>query len=133
MKASRRPVLSAIDEHINDGHEDDDDNTPDLSNTHAGVSAHTELRCMLTLPPEVYSASGLDDVKAATTRLHLIAKRPSIVAWKNKYMGTSCPVLAADTGKDGGGDGGTGERLTQPRKQRINEALAWLRNELVCT
>lgn len=83
--------------------------------------------------PEHSSSVQLSDfwrLKETTEKLHLSTRRPSTMLWKQQYMdGPGLPTVEYN---QNGGDI-TDENLTTDRKQRIDEALEWLRNELVCT
>lgn len=78
----------------------------------------------------------LSQLKATATRLKLSTRRPSYVTWKSKYVDKAYslkPNLGenvidehiTDNENDEDDDG-----FTEDRKNRINEALEWLRNEL---
>ncbi|BFZ04721.1 hypothetical protein BsWGS_07760 [Bradybaena similaris] len=80
--------------------------------------------------PEHSSAVQLSDfwrLKETTEKLHLSTRRPSTMLWKQQYMeGPGLPTVECN---QNGGDI-TDENLTADRKERIDEALEWLRNEL---
>lgn len=63
-----------------------------------------------------------------TTRLRLKTRRPSILAWRAKYI--EKPKLLTHEDLENGEP--VDDRFTEERKDRINQAIEWLRNELVC-
>lgn len=75
------------------------------------------------------SDSDLSKLKTAARRLNLGTRRPSYVEWQEKYLNRSRrrskPELLAEPDKNGN------DILTTERKNRIDEALTWLREELV--
>ena len=76
------------------------------------------------------SASHLCQLKETADKLRLSTRRDSTMAWRQKYLdspGHMRSVSVANGGISGLDDG----RLTQDRKQRIDAALDWLREELV--
>ena len=86
----------------------------------------------LPQPPSVQhlSASHLCQLKETADKLRLSTRRDSTMAWRQKYLdspGHMRSVSVANGGLAALGDG----RLTQDRKQRIDAALDWLREELV--
>ncbi|CAL1544579.1 unnamed protein product [Lymnaea stagnalis] len=73
-----------------------------------------------------YLVSDFKRLKETTEKLQLSPRRPSIMLWRQKYMeGSETRVTAGYLNGDV-----SEERLTTDRKQRINEALDWLKNEL---
>ena len=79
----------------------------------------------------------LSELKATTARLKLSTRRQSYVTWKDQYLDTKKSVIPIiednhvnktliDNKVDVHDDG-----FTEDRKNRINESLEWLRNELV--
>lgn len=74
------------------------------------------------------SDSDLSKVKSTARRLNLGTRRPSYVEWQEKYLNRSRrrskPELLAEPDKNGN------DILTTERKNRIDEALTWLREEL---
>ena len=79
----------------------------------------------------------LSELKATATRLKLSTRRQSYITWKDQYVDTKTsvkPILEDnivnktlnDDTIDVSDDG-----FTEDRKNRINESLEWLRNELV--
>ncbi|KAH9518635.1 hypothetical protein Btru_005821 [Bulinus truncatus] len=70
--------------------------------------------------------SDLKRLQETTEKLHLSPRRPSIMQWRQKYMESpESPMLRRNVNGEV-----TEEKLTSDRKQRINDALEWLRNEL---
>jgi hypothetical protein len=136
----RQPTLSVIDENgINIT-----DNTDNIDCGHIQLpkqlsplfprkDIHENNRCVrLNLSPEFERGSDLDNLKQTTTRLKLSARRPSIVAWKTEHLERPNLVMRPDLHTNGVADIGEKEdKLTDERKDRINQALAWLRQELV--
>ncbi|GFN76741.1 protein fam167a-like [Plakobranchus ocellatus] len=77
-----------------------------------------------------FSASDLSRLKETAEKLRLTTRRDSTMAWRQKYMDSpgklrkiSLSTVAAVSAMDDG-------KLTQDRKQRIDAALEWLREEL---
>ena len=74
------------------------------------------------------SDSDLSRLKNTAQRLNLGTRRPSYVEWQEKYLHRrrrSKPEFPPDSDKNGN------DTLTTERKDKINEALEWLRRELV--
>ncbi|XP_041361152.1 protein FAM167A-like [Gigantopelta aegis] len=70
--------------------------------------------------------SDLSQVKATTARLNLKTRRASVVAWKAQYVDKpSLAFISVEATET------TDDRLTPERKQRINQALDWIKNELI--
>lgn len=71
----------------------------------------------------------LSELKATAARLKLTTRRQSTVAWQQKHLNAShdpvIPNFDVDSLHESKDD-----TFTDERKKRINEALAWLRNEL---
>jgi hypothetical protein len=131
MKEYRRPSLSVIDETNNnegekslvlpsitvtkceDVHPQSDDND-DVSSVASSRSG---------------SETDLAHLKVTATRLRLATRRSSIVEWKERYLEKprrrSKPDLKVDF------DQNKNDILTEDRKDRINEALVWIKEELV--
>ncbi|XP_076456545.1 protein FAM167B-like isoform X2 [Babylonia areolata] len=77
---------------------------------------------------EVPENSDLSTVKATALRLHLRTRTSSFLEWQAKWLDRPCPppeLLPVPAEVDG-----CVGRLTNERRDRINEALAWLRTEL---
>ena len=70
--------------------------------------------------------SDLSEVKATTARLNLKTRRASVIAWKAQYVDK--PSLAFISVESSNTED---DRLTPERKNRINQALDWIKNELV--
>ncbi|XP_041361095.1 protein FAM167B-like [Gigantopelta aegis] len=70
--------------------------------------------------------SDLAILKQTTARLNLSTRRPSFVAWRAQCVeaAENHALPKPQLGMDGG------DRLTSERKERIDSALEWLRNEL---
>ncbi|CAI9719071.1 Hypothetical predicted protein [Octopus vulgaris] len=72
------------------------------------------------------SPPGLDGVKAMANRLKLSTRRQSYQKWCEKYIGSSgvprFPPLTYNEATDG--------KLTDDRKEGINNALGWIKTEL---
>ena len=80
-------------------------------------------------------AQDMTRVRQTADRLHLSARRGSIMQWRARFA--ECPEdfrAQWDAGKDDvtGQNGDADGRWTKERTQRINTALDWIRNELVC-
>ena len=74
----------------------------------------------------------LIELKAATARLNLSTRRKSTVAWQQEHLSSVKTIQKPDLSNrtlDSVSDKDDG--FTEERKNRINEALAWLRSELV--
>ncbi|XP_052818554.1 protein FAM167A-like isoform X2 [Mya arenaria] len=157
MREYRRPTLCVIDENGYDVtktlHNDSSGGSlSNLSDSNCGILAGSDCGVSITESPD-HNANftkpetksclwnntcvktsndkdlDLSELKATTTRLKLTTRRPSTVAWKQEHFNSSCdPVLpkfdpsTLQTAVD--------DTFTEERKNRINEALAWLRNEL---
>jgi len=157
MREFRRPTLCVINENGNDVTKDGE-LRPNGSVT--SLSSETELLTesdcgvSITVTPDVNAnftkphqsslyfskssyltpSSGkeydLCELKATANRLKLSTRRPSTVAWQQAHLDSSRdPVLSTfDPSKlQNSADDG----FTEERKNRINEALAWLKSELV--
>ena len=82
--------------------------------------------------------SDLSELKATTARLKLSTRRQSYVTWKDQYVDTKNSVMPTiednnnvnRTLPDGKSDV-SDDGFTEDRKNKINESLEWLRNELV--
>ncbi|KAK6967700.1 protein FAM167A [Biomphalaria glabrata] len=75
---------------------------------------------------DVSVGSDLKRVQETTEKLHLSPRRPSIMQWRQTYMESpDSPMLRTALNGDASDEG-----LTADRKERINSALDWLRNEL---
>lgn len=75
------------------------------------------------------SASDFNQLKETAERLHLSTRRPSVLQWRQQYVDT--PSISRFAFKNGINGDSIDERLTSERKQKIDEALEWIRNELV--
>lgn len=78
------------------------------------------------------SDSDLSRLKVTAMKLKLGTRRASYVEWREKYLDRpkrrpSKPDLTTDIDENGNGS----DKLTTERKDRINNALEWLRTELV--
>ena len=79
----------------------------------------------------------LSELKATATRLNLRTRRQSYVTWKDQYIDHKSSVkpslgkLNTDQTVTENGTNKPDDEFTEERKNRINEALGWLRNELV--
>lgn len=74
-----------------------------------------------------YFVSDFKRLKETTEKLQLSPRRPSIMLWRQKYLeGAETRVMSSNLNGDV-----SEERLTTDRKQRINEALDWLKTELL--
>lgn len=113
MKEKRRP-LSIIEEFEN---KDDILSVPDTRKFSVPKIVITSENGELT--------SDLAQLKKTATRLNLSTRRESYIAWRaehiDKQHNVPKPVLKVDHD----------ERLTAERKKKIDDALEWLRNELV--
>lgn len=73
------------------------------------------------------SPPGLDGVKAMANRLKLSTRRQSYQKWCEKYIGSSgIPRFPPLTNNET-----TDAKLTDDRKEGINNALGWIKSELV--
>lgn len=92
----------------------------------------TTLETSNLLSPNTCLEKDLDliELKATTARLKLSTRRQSTVAWQQEYMNASCDPVKPKFDVDKLNQN-TDDTLTEERKSRINEALAWLRSELV--
>lgn len=130
MKEYRRPSLSVIDESNNNDEEKDlilpsitvtccDDSNQASDND--DVSSVTSSRSG--------SETDLAHLKVTANRLRLATRRSSIVEWKEQYLDRprrrSRPDLKVDFDHNGN------DVLTEDRKHKINEALVWIKDELV--
>ncbi|XP_046547446.1 protein FAM167B-like [Haliotis rubra] len=76
--------------------------------------------------PETHEPSDLVQVVETANRLNLRTQRASITAWKAQYGGPPrLPELHEEA------DGGEDAKLTTERKRKINQALDWIRTELL--
>lgn len=148
MREYRRPTLCVIDE--NGLEIGKDDEITDLTGTGSDVD-NRENRIKLPLNdlssrdcnanlttydsngflyPNVERDLDLNELKATTARLKLSTRRQSTVAWQQKHLNASHdpvkPKFDIDTL-----NGNKDDSFTDERKKRINEALAWIRTELV--
>lgn len=129
MKEYRRPSLSVIDESNNNDEEKDlilpsitvtccDDSNQASDND--DVSSVTSSRSG--------SETDLAHLKVTANRLRLATRRSSIVEWKEQYLDRprrrSRPDLKVDFDHNGN------DVLTEDRKNKINEALVWIKDEL---
>lgn len=82
------------------------------------------------LSPNVEKDLDLCELKAMTARLKLTTRRQSTIAWQQEHLDdTRAPVIPKfDPSKL---QHKVDDAFTEERKHRINEALAWLRSELV--
>ena len=131
MKEYRRPSLSVIDETNNNEEEKvlilpsitvtcyDDSNA--VSEDIDDASSVTSSRSG--------SETDLAHLKVTANRLRLATRRSSIVEWKEQYLERprrrSKPDLKVDFDHNGN------DVLTEDRKNKINEALLWIKDELV--
>ncbi|KAL5014294.1 hypothetical protein ScPMuIL_008564 [Solemya velum] len=70
--------------------------------------------------------SDMAQLMETATRLRLKTRRPSIMAWRAKYI--EKPKLLTHEDLERGDP--IDDRFTEERKDRINQAIEWLRNEL---
>ena len=75
----------------------------------------------------------LNRLKATATKLNLKTRRQSYLTWRAKYVDQTNdldPEVKAEV-KGQGKDEGK-EKLTKERKERMDEALDWIKKQLVC-
>ncbi|KAK6183141.1 hypothetical protein SNE40_010674 [Patella caerulea] len=77
---------------------------------------------------DILNESDLQLLKQVTTRLNLSTRRQSYTAWKSENIDRSPRSMRADKPKLS--MDGHDNKLTDERKQRIDDALEWLRKEL---
>lgn len=90
--------------------------------------------------------AGLNELKKMTTRLRLSTRRPSIMQWRenltnfqqNMALVKQAGLESDDSGEDEGDDdvdrkSDDSEILTddQERRKKVDDAIAWIRQELV--
>ena len=79
----------------------------------------------------------LSELKATAARLKLSTRRQSYITWRDQYVEKKNSVkpnlekIVTDKTVTENGTDKDGDKFTEDRKNRINEALEWLRNELV--
>lgn len=76
------------------------------------------------------SDSDLSRLKLTATRLRLGTRRASYVEWREKYLDRPRRRSKPDLKLDFDENGNDNDKLTDERKERINDALEWLRTEL---
>ncbi|XP_060074920.1 protein FAM167B-like [Ylistrum balloti] len=76
------------------------------------------------------SDSDLGRLKLTATRLRLGTRRASYIEWREKYLDRPRRRSKPDLKLDSDENGNDNDKLTDERKERINEALEWLRTEL---
>lgn len=150
MREFRRPTLCVIDENgIEINHTTEFDSLPRSDvigennngckvtvNGDVSVCDHnanlTKVENGNFLSPHVEKDLDLCELKATTARLKLSTRRKSTVAWQQEHLDASrhpvIPKFDPATLQHKADDA-----FTEERKCRINEALAWLRSELVRT
>lgn len=146
MREYRRPTLCVIDENGFEVAKDSeitglsgsdvDNNGSEIIASLDNFSSHdcnanvTKVESTNLLYPHKDKDLDLSELKATAARLKLTTRRQSTVAWQQKHLNASrdpvIPKFDVDTLNDNKDD-----TFTDERKQRINEALAWLRTELV--
>lgn len=139
MREYRRPTLCVIDENgaeVASGICADDSDDIKISFDNLAIrdlnSNLTKFNGsdVLTIPePEKDSDLDFSKLKATTTRLNLTTRRPSTVAWQQQYLNKSTIHIKPNFDIDKNADKDD-DCFTEERKNRINEALAWLRQEL---
>lgn len=79
---------------------------------------------------EVPENSDLTMLKATAVRLNLRTRTSSFLEWQAKWLDKSRapPEFPVPVGVEEE----SSEKLTEERKERINQALGWLKTELVC-
>ena len=80
---------------------------------------------------EVPENSDLSLLKATAVRLNLRTRSSSFLEWQSKWLDKPRAPPEFPVPVEGGEEGGP-EKLTEERKERINQALGWLKTELVC-
>lgn len=129
MKEYRRPSLSVIDEtNNNDGEKSI--LLPSITVTNCeDVQPLSDDEVSSVTSSRSGSETDLAHLKVTATRLRLATRRSSIVEWKEQYLERprrrSKPDLKVDF------DQNKNDILTEDRKDRINEALVWIKDELV--
>jgi hypothetical protein len=83
------------------------------------------------LPEMVLPGSDLTKLKAMTTRLKLSTKRPSYIEWRAKFMDKPDLIRTLSNGLKTDGGSGKEKPWTKQTVQDVNQALAWLKNELI--
>ena len=135
MKEFRRPSLSVIDETNNNDADDACDTsgcvTPIITVTPCDDDAETsDHEPSSACSSRSGSETDLYHLKLTATRLRLTTRRPSYIEWKEQYLERprrrSKPDLKVDFDENGN------DTLTEDRKHKINEALEWIKDELVC-
>ena len=149
MREFRRPTLCVIDENGvevdnttdfesrtgNDVNEETGSGCKTLINGEISVCDHnanvTKVENGNFLTPHVEKDLDLCELKATTARLNLKTRRKSTIAWQQEHLDSSRhPVIPKfDPAKLR--HKADDDTFTEERKNRINEALAWLRSELV--
>ena len=94
-----------------------------------------------------HDTSGLEKVKVITSKMNLSSRRPSTLAWKEKYLDKppflwnhvagKPPILSpsgsSDTEFHEEQTVSSSSEWTDERVDKINEAISWIRTELVST
>jgi hypothetical protein len=146
MREYRRPTLCVIDENgLEIGKDDaitelsgsDVDNHGNRIKLSLNEISSRDCNANLTtvesngfLYPSVEKDLDLNELKATTARLKLSTRRQSTVAWQQKHFNESNDPVKPNFDIDTL-NGNKDDSFTDERKKRINEALAWIRNELV--
>ncbi|KAL4234062.1 hypothetical protein ACF0H5_005716 [Mactra antiquata] len=146
MREYRRPTLCVIDENGIEITQDSDHEEKTGSN--ASVlpnnvkfslsdfvsrdfnSNLTKVNNSDLLAPDEEKDLDLNELKATTARLKLSTRRQSTVAWQNQHLSESRNPVIPKLDTKGKSEQIEDDFFTEERKNRINESLAWLRNEL---
>ncbi|XP_064652288.1 protein FAM167A-like [Lineus longissimus] len=97
---------------------------PEENGQSPGENGHTFFPPNSELPD-----SDLTKLKAMTTRLNLSTKRPSYIEWRAKFMDKPDLIRTLSNGLSA--DAITDKPWTKQTVQDVDQALAWLKNELI--
>lgn len=138
MRDYHRPSLDSISENNDDNNNRNGKNcsnsslvgAPSITITGCDVENGngSETRSLHSLTG---SDSDLSRLKLTATRLRLGTRRASYVEWREQYLERPRRRPKPDLRTDFDLNGNDSDKLTDERKERINDALEWLRSELV--
>ncbi|XP_033727080.1 protein FAM167B-like [Pecten maximus] len=142
MRDYHRPSLDSISENNDDNNNENSKNCSsssllvnplititgcDVENDNGNGSASNSTSPVNNLTG---SDSDLSRLKSTATRLRLGTRRASYVEWREKYLDRPRRRSKPDLKLDFDENGNDNDKLTDERKERINDALEWLRTEL---